>query len=167
MANALETVLKRISTMTGAVRGDTLTPDLQRIYTSKMANDQSFTVVMFGMAQMQKLHADTRLLIQMVENHGLAIPDVKKVAESLLNGQEAILRKRYDLTDSADLVREAKAALLAVERKEDWNRLLTALSIYAHNVSHALAALLPWHELAVAFEGARTVNRAYAERMVQ
>ena len=121
MANALETVLKRISTMTGAVRGNTLTPDLQRIYNSKMANDQSFTVVMFGMAQMQKLHADTRLLIQMVENHGLTIPDVKKVAESLLNGQEAMLRKRYDLTDSADLVRDAKAALLSVETREDWN----------------------------------------------
>jgi hypothetical protein len=166
MATALESLLKRISTMTSAVRGTALTPDLQRIYVSKMANDQSFTVVMFGMAQMQKLHADLRLLMQMVENHGLAIPDVKKVAESLLNGHENALRKRYDLTDAADLVRDAKVALLGVSSKEDWSGLLAPLSVFAHNVSHALAVLLPWHELSVAFEGARTVNRAYAERMV-
>ncbi len=166
MANALETVLKRISTMTDAVRGNTLTSDLQRIYNSKMANDQSFTVVIFGMAQMQKLHADVRLLAQMVETHGLALSDVKKVAESMLTGHEGTLRKRYELTDAADLVREAKAALLAVESKADWSRLLMQLSLYAHNVSHALAVLLPWHELAVAFEGSRTVNRAYAQRLV-
>ncbi len=166
MANALETVLKRISTMTDAVRGNTLTSDLQRIYNRKMANDQSFTVMIFGMAQMQKLHADVRLLMQMVETYGLALSDVKKVAEGMLTGHEGILRKRYELTDAADLVREAKAALLAVENKEDWSRLLTQMYLYANDVTHALAVLIPWHELAVAFEGSRTVNPAYAQRLV-
>lgn len=166
MTKSLETVLEHIAAETNAVKGDTRAPDLQRIYNRRLANNQAFTVMIFGMAAMQKLHADVRLLMQMVESHGLAIADVKKVAGALLTSHESILRKRYELTDAADLVKEARTALLEIEKSQDWNRLLTELFTYSNYVTNAIAVLIPWHELSVAFEGARTVSQGYGARLV-
>jgi hypothetical protein len=155
---------EQLRTATTVVREGT-SPDVERIYHRKMANDQALTVTIFGMGAVDGLRRDCSLLLNLRTRYQCSTTQAQQVAADLLAGHADTLRRRYGLSDTAELVLLYAAAIQANDDVADWTLLQREMNDYLHYLSHAIAVHIPWHELSVAFEGARVVNAGYERQL--
>lgn len=156
-------LVEQLRAATIVVREGT-SPDVERIYHRKMANDQSLTVTVFGMGAVDGLRRDCALLLALRTRYQLSTEQARHVVRDVLAEHADTLRRRYALSDTAEMVLEYARALDTVDDLETWTSLRREMNEYLHYLSHAIAVHVPWHELAVAFEGARVVNAGYNRR---
>jgi len=156
-------LVEQLRAATIVVREGT-SPDVERIYHRKMANDQSLTVTVFGMAAVDGLRRDCTLMLALRTRYELSTDQARHVARDVLADHADTLRRRYALSDTAEMVLEYARALDTIDDLETWTSLKREMNDYLHYLSHAIAVHIPWHELAVAFEGARIVNAGYNRR---
>jgi hypothetical protein len=159
-------VVEQLRAATRVVREGT-SPDVERIYHRRMANDQALTVTIFGMAAVDGLRRDCNLLLGLRTRYQLSTTQARQVAADLLAGHADTLRRRYGLSDTAELVLTYAAAIQTTDEVEAWTLLQREMNDYLHYLSHAIAVHIPWHELSVAFEGARVVNVGYDRRLTR
>jgi hypothetical protein len=139
--------------------------DIERLRHRKGANDQGFTITMFAMTEVSRCSELVGMVRGLLKKEEYTWDQVKDLSLVLLRRHADTLDRRFALADTAAFV-TSLADAVEVGDKPGVERICYTLGSYLGYLNFLIAVEIPWHELAVAFEGARTVKKALADRMV-
>lgn len=139
--------------------------DIERLRGRKGANNQGFTVTMFAMTEVSRCSELIGMVRGLLNKKEYTWDQVKDLSIGLLKRHADTLDRRYALGDAAIFMTSLADAVEAGDKAEI-ERLCHAVGSYLGYLNFLIAVEIPWHELAVAFEGARTVKKALADRMI-
>jgi hypothetical protein len=139
--------------------------DIERLRDRKGANDQGFTITMFAMTEVSRCSELVGMVRGLPAKKEYTWDQVKDLSLGLLRRHADTLDRRYALSDTA-IFMTALADAVEAGDKAEIERLCLAVGSYLGYLNFLIAVEIPWHELAVAFEGARTLKKALADQMI-
>jgi hypothetical protein len=137
--------------------------DLERLNDRRGAMNQRFTVTIFAMNEVSSTRGDTKFIRQLIssDEYELPLETVKKIAVDIFEGQVEMYTVRYHLEDTADLIEELIGVIEAADDETKIQDLMVHLQEYFAFLEYQIGVRIPFHDLAVAFEGRSTVDEVY------
>jgi hypothetical protein len=144
-----------------------IAPDVERLLGRRGAHGQGFTPTLFGLFEVADCRQAVDLVSSLLNTEKYPKGMINELGAPLLARHIDTLERRYGMIDSARYVTLAYSLIHADAPKSDVLEVMDLLNDYFNFLHFLIALEIPWHELSVAFEGARTVNAALADRMFQ
>lgn len=138
--------------------------DIARLREQRGAHNQRFTVTIFAMFEISRCMEAVRACVgRLAGGDDGAASDPATAA--FVSAHIGVTERRYGLTDTGRFL-GVLADALESGSLDQARSTAVLMSDYLNFLQFLIAVEIPWHELGVAFEGARTVDAALQDRMV-
>lgn len=135
--------------------------DLRRLDGLMGAMGQSFTTSVFGFFQINALKDTIGTFLDLAVDARLAPDAFRLVFGEIAGKQRGALTRRYKLLDTAGFLGTIDGFIQTSDDRQGWRQVLVHFFEYLSFLNRRLRDRLPFHELSVAFEGAKRVNAEY------
>ena len=143
--------LKRIKAAREAIWLDE-PADITRLRTRKGARNQGASAVIYAAMKLGQLVTFLNHLREVARKDGVDLETMKAVAAPLLEFYANTYGGFYQMTDTATVVRLAKAALQDVKSLEEYVALTGELSLYIGRMDYWVDLLIPWAKFGEVYE---------------
>ncbi len=126
--------------------------DIARLRTRKGARNQGASAVLYAAMKLGQLVTFLNHLRGVARQGGVDLGTVKAVTDPLLEFYANTYGGFYQMTDTAGMVRQAKAALLEVKTLEEYAALTGELSLYIGRMDYWVDLLIPWAKFGEVYE---------------
>ena len=135
-------------------------PDLGRLQTRKGARNQGASAVIYAAMKLGQLVVFLNHLRSVAGIGEADLGTMKRITDSLLEFYANQYGGFYQMTDTADIVRQAKVGLEQVKSLEQYVELTGELSLYVGRMDYWVDLLIPWGKFGQVYEQtARTHGR--------
>jgi hypothetical protein len=126
--------------------------DLARLRTRKGARNQRASAVIYAAMKLGQLVVFLNHLREVARQGGVDLGTMKTIMKPLLDFYAETYGGFYQMTDTAAVVRQASAALGAVQSLEEYVALAGELSLYIGRVDYWVDLLIPWAKFGEGYE---------------
>lgn len=129
--------------------------DIARLRTRKGARKQGASAVIYAAMKLGQLVVFLNHLREMARQGGIDLPTMKAITAPLLESYATQYGGFYQMTDTAAVVRMARAALEDVKSLGDYVALTGELSLYVGRMDYWVDLLIPWAKFGEVYEQMR------------
>ncbi|HSB73128.1 MAG TPA: hypothetical protein VLH58_03390 [Candidatus Methylomirabilis sp.] len=129
--------------------------DIARLRTRKGARDQGASAVLYAAMKLGQLVTFLNHLRGVARTGGVDLGTMKVITEPLLDFYGSTYGGFYQMTDTAEVVRLAKAALQEVNGLDEYVALTGELSLYIGRMDYWVDLLIPWATFGEVYEQMR------------
>ncbi len=129
--------------------------DIARLKTRKGARNQGASAVIYAAMKLGQLAVFLNHLRGVARRGGVELATMKAITDPLLASYSATYGGFYQMTDTAEIVRQAKALLQEVGTLEEYIALTGELSLYIGRMDYWVDLLIPWAKFGEVFEPMR------------
>ncbi|HSB78386.1 MAG TPA: hypothetical protein VLM91_06345 [Candidatus Methylomirabilis sp.] len=129
--------------------------DIARLRTRKGARNQGASAVLYAAMKLGQLVTFLNHLRGVARKGRVDLGAMRAITDPLLDFYADTYGGFYRMTDTADVVRLAKAALREVRTLDEYVELTGELSLYIGRMDYWVDLLIPWAKLGEAYEQAR------------
>ena len=129
--------------------------DIARLRTRKGARNQGASAVLYAAMKLGQLVTFLNHLRGVARKGGVDLVTMKSITDPLLDFYADTYGGFYRMTDTAEVVRLAKAALQTVKTLDEYVALTGELSLYIGRMDYWVDLLIPWAKLGEAYEQSR------------
>jgi hypothetical protein len=126
--------------------------DIARLRTRKGARSQGASAVLYAAMKLGQLVTFLNHLRGVARQGGVDLGTMKAVTDPLLEFYANTYGGFYQMTDTAGMVRQAKAALREVKTLEEYAALTGELSLYIGRMDYWVDLLIPWAKFGEVYE---------------
>ena len=126
--------------------------DIARLRTRKGARNQGASAVLYAAMKLGQLVTFLNHLRGVARQGGVDLGTMKAVTDPLLEFYANTYGGFYQMTDTAGMVRQAKAALREVKTLEEYAALTGELSLYIGRMDYWVDLLIPWAKFGEVYE---------------
>ena len=126
--------------------------DIARLRTRKGARNQGASAVLYAAMKLGQLVTFLNHLRGVARHGGVDLGTMKAVTDPLLEFYANTYGGFYQMTDTAEVVRQAKAALREVKTLEEYAALTGELSLYIGRMDYWVDLLIPWAKFGEVYE---------------
>lgn len=137
--------------------------DVDQLVGRKGPYDQAFTPLIAAWSELAVCTYSIDLAQGHLRDEALDAATALRLARELVVRRSRTLDVRYGMTDTAQALRDTGGFLERAQDRTPALELVRLLGDYLHFVHHLIRVRLPWHELAVAYEGAVRVKAAWSD----
>jgi hypothetical protein len=130
--------------------------DIARLRTRKGARNQGASAVIYAAMKLGQLVTFLNHLREVARKGGADLGTMKAIADPLLDFYAGTYGGFYQMTDTAAVVRLAKAALQDVKSLEEYVALTGELSLYIGRMDYWVDLLIPWAKFGEVYEQLRS-----------
>lgn len=129
--------------------------DIARLKTRKGARNQGASAVIYAAMKLGQLAVFLNHLRGVARRGGVELATMKAITDPLLAFYAGTYGGFYQMTDTAEIVRQAKALLQEVGTLEEYIALTGELSLYIGRMDYWVDLLIPWAKFGEVFEQMR------------
>ncbi len=126
--------------------------DIARLKKVKGARNQGASAVLYAAMKLGQLVVFLNHLREVARKGGVDLGTMKAIADPMLEFYAATYGGFYQMTDTAAMVRKAKAALSDVKTLDEFVALTGELSLYIGRMDYWVDLLIPWAEFGEVYE---------------
>lgn len=126
--------------------------DIGRLRKKKGARGQGASAMLYAAMKLGQLVTFLNHLREVARKGGVDLATMKAIAAPLLEFYAGTYGGFYQMTDTAAVVRRAKAALQGVETLQEYAALTGELSLYIGRMDYWVDLLIPWARFGDVFE---------------
>lgn len=126
--------------------------DIARLRTRKGARNQGASAVLYAAMKLGQLVTFLNHLRGVARKGGVDLGTMKSITAPLLDFYADTYGGFYRMTDTAEVVRLAKAALQTVKTLDEYVALTGEISLYIGRMDYWVDLLIPWAKLGEAYE---------------
>jgi len=126
--------------------------DISRLRTRKGARNQGASAVLYAAMKLGQLVTFLNHLREVARKGGVDLGTMKAIAGPLLEFYAGTYGGFYQMTDTAQVVRQARAVLQEAKSLEEYAALLGGLSLYIGRMDYWIDLLIPWAKFGEVFE---------------
>jgi len=130
--------------------------DIARLRKRKGARRQGASAVLYAAMKLGQLVTFLNHLREVAREGGVDLGTMKAVADPLLEFYANQYGGFYQMTDTAGMVREAKAAMQEVKTLDEYVALTGELSLYVGRMDYWVDLLIPWAKFGEVYEQMRS-----------
>jgi hypothetical protein len=130
--------------------------DLARLKTRKGARGQGASAVIYAAMKLGQLVVFLNHLREVARKGGVDLKTMKAITDPLLDFYASTYGGFYQMTDTATVVRLAKAALGDAKSLDDYVALTGELSLYVGRMDYWVDLLIPWPRFGEVYEQMRS-----------
>ena len=127
-------------------------PDLGRLRTRKGARNQGASVVIYAAMKLGQLVVFLNHLRGVARQDGVDLETMRVITDPLLDFYASTYGGFYHMSDTAGVLRHARAGLQEVKTLEEYVALTGELSLYIGRMDYWVDLLIPWAKFGEAFE---------------
>ncbi len=146
--------LDKIKTAREAIWADE-PADIARLRTRKGARKQGASAVIYAAMKLGQLVVFLNHLRETARQGGVDVKTMNRITDPLLEFYANQYGGFYQMTDTAEIVRQAKALLQEVGTLEQYIALTGELSLYIGRMDYWVDLLIPWAKFGEVFEPMR------------
>ena len=129
--------------------------DIARLRTRKGARNQGASAVLYAAMKLGQLVTFLNHMRGVARKGGVDLGTIKAITDPLLDFYADTYGGFYQMTDTAEVVRLAKAALQDINTLEDYVALTGELSLYIGRMDYWVDLLIPWSKFGETYEQMR------------
>lgn len=126
--------------------------DIVRLRTRKGARNQGASAVLYAAMKLGQLVTTLNHLRGVARKGGIDLGTMKAITDPLLEFYADTYGGFYRMTDTAEVVRLARAALQEVKGLDEYVALTGELSLYVGRMDYWVDLLIPWARFGEAYE---------------
>ena len=129
--------------------------DIVRLRTRRGARNQGASAVLYAAMKLGQLVTFLNHMRGVARKGGVDLGTMKAVTDPLLDFYADTYAGFYRMTDTAEIVRQAKAALREVKTLDEYVALTGGLSLYVGRMDYLVDLQIPWAKFGETYERMR------------